>query len=147
VLSDPSSPQGLAPVKVQSFTENVAECDIFQTESRIEIIPNNNNVHKHLNQKLNSNINTQQINKFYEFISPIETLPSSTTQRENLSIISQRERLPSATSQRERLPSATSQRERLPSATSQREQSFSSTLQNEQFSSSYSGNISSSKSI
>ncbi|CAF4174369.1 unnamed protein product [Rotaria sp. Silwood2] len=92
---------------MQSFTDNITECNTLQTESRIEITPNNNNARKLLNRKLiNNNNNTEHVDNIDEFVSPIETLICSTSRRDYLS-----------------------------STILQREQSFSSTSQNEQFSS------------
>ena len=91
---------------MQSFTDNITECNTLQTESRIEIIPNNNNARKLLNKKFINNSNTEHIDNFDDVVSPIETRTCSTSRREHLS-----------------------------STRLQHEQSFLSTSQNEQFSS------------
>jgi hypothetical protein len=135
MLSDHSStPECLTPVKIQSFAENDAECITFQTESRIEIIPNKNNIQKYLNRKLSSSINTRQIDNFHEFVSPGGTLTSSMSQPEHRS---------STTSPPEHLSSTRFQREQPFSTTSENEQSSSSISELEELSSPPSKNISS----
>jgi len=117
MLSDHSStPECLTPVKIQSFAENSTECNTFQTESRIEIIPNKNNIQKYLNRKLSSSINTRQIDNFHEFVSPGGTLTSSTSPPEHLSSTRfQREQPFSTTSENEQSSSSISELEELSS--------------------------------
>jgi hypothetical protein len=82
-MSDHSSSQeGLASVKIQSRTENISESNIFETESRIEIIPKNTNIQNHSKQKLNDNINKQPINVDDDLNSSSETFTYSISQRE-----------------------------------------------------------------
>ncbi|CAF2908496.1 unnamed protein product [Rotaria sp. Silwood2] len=123
-LDESCSSDCSVPVKIQSFEENITECNNLQTESQIVNLRNNNSIFKPSNQKLSRDINKQQINNFHEFISSGEPLISPLSRREHLS-------------------STTPQCEQSFLLTSQQEQFSSSVYELEPLSSSFSKTISS----